>query len=113
MNIDPRQLREVNRELVAFYDSPEYRQLFAGYRAPSVEITYRAREGSAQFYRRWNAGTAPENEEWDILKTDPRPDDEILSQVAQKTVNAQAALADEYQARLQGERAWTSPNQSE
>lgn len=102
MDVDPRRLREANRELLAFYDSPEYRQLFAGYRAPSVEAAYSARQAAADGYRRWDAHAAPDGDDWELLNVHRAPDEQILSDVARRTVEAQAALADEYRARLGG-----------
>jgi hypothetical protein len=66
-------LREFNQRLVAAYDSPEYRQLFAAYSAPSVSASYRRREAQGSEYRRYGPLAQPKTDSWDILTDEPLP----------------------------------------
>jgi hypothetical protein len=94
-------LKELNWSLLAFYDSPEYRQLFAAYYAPSVEASYRAREAAASRYRRHEEVDQPETGAWDILAEGHVTNDAILRDVDATAAAKQSEFAAAYVAELE------------
>jgi hypothetical protein len=94
-------LRELNCALVTFYDSPEYRQLFAAYCAPPVEASYRRREAVAARYRRYGPLVQPETRSWDILTEEHVTGDAILRDVDAAALARQSEFAADYAAELE------------
>lgn len=93
-------LRELNEELVIFYDCPEYRQLFAGYHSLSGERPHMDREAFAAQYARYQTPQIPNLSEWRILEPQCTPGPEMLHNADQRTKDARLAIVSEYEARL-------------